>query len=119
VRLCLDEHYSSKIAEDLRVRSHDMYAVSERVDLRALSDGELWLHLQAERRALLTENVGDFMPFLHEASAAGEAHWGLILSSPKSMPRGAGTIGLLVERLDEVLAAHRGEQDFQNGMWWL
>ncbi len=119
MRLCLDEHYSSKIAEELRAREYDVYAVSERPELRTLSDRELWLHVQSEQRALLTENVADFMPFVHEAAAAGEDHWGMIFSSSRSMPRGAGTIGLFAERLDELLTKNRNEDDFRNGVHWL
>jgi hypothetical protein len=40
-------------------------------------------------------------------------------SSPRSMPRGSRTIGLFVERLDELLQLHRGEEDFRNGQHWL
>ena len=57
MRLCLDEHYSSKIAEELRAREYDVYAVSERPELRTLSDRELWLHVQSEQRALLTDRL--------------------------------------------------------------
>jgi hypothetical protein len=119
VRLCLDEHYSSKIAEELRARGHDVYAVSERPELRAFSDRELWLHVQAEQRAVLTENVGDFMPFVHEAGAGGDDHWGIIFSSPRSSPRGIDTIGVFVERLEELLRANPTEDDFRNGVHWL
>jgi Domain of unknown function (DUF5615) len=119
VKLCLDEHYSPKIAEDLRLRGHDVYAVSERLELRMLSDGELWSHVQSERRALLTENVADFSPFIQEAAAAGDDHWGIIFSSPRAMPRGSQTIGLFVERLHELLTNHPKEKDFSNGVHWL
>jgi hypothetical protein len=119
VRLCLDEHYSSKIAEELRARGQDVYAVSERPELRAFSDRELWLHVQSEQRALLTENVGDFMPFVHEAAAGGDDHWGIIFSSPRSSPRGTDTIGIFVERLNELLRANPTEDDFRNDLRWL
>lgn len=118
MKLCLDEHYSSRIAEELRGRGHDVYAVSERPELRTLSDRELWLHVQSERRALLTENVGDFIPFLHEAAAAADAHW-MIFSSPRSLPRGADTIGTFVQRLDELLKSNPRDDDFCNGVYWL
>lgn len=119
MRLCLDEHYSSRIADELRGRDRDVDAVSERPELRTLSDPELWATLQSERRALLTENVGDFMPLVHQAVAAHEEHWGIVFSSPRSMPRGSGTIGLFVDRLGEFLEEHSGEEDFRNGVHWL
>jgi Domain of unknown function (DUF5615) len=119
VRLCLDEHYSVRIAEELRGRGRDVVAVKERSDLIALSDGQLWAVMQGERRALLTENVADFVPLVQQSIAAGEDHWGIVFSSARSMPRGSGTIGLFVERLDELLQRHPGEDDFRNGVHWL
>lgn len=119
MRLCLDEHYAARIAEELRSRAHDVYAVSERSELRALSDPELWSLLQLERRALLTEDVRDFVPLVQEAAAAGGDHWGIVFSSPRSMPRGTGTIGVCVHSLDELMRRHPGEEDFRNGFHWL
>jgi hypothetical protein len=119
VRLCLDEHYSSRIAEELRSRGHDVHAVSERRELRTLSDPELWSRLQSERRALLTEDVRDFVPLVREAAEAGADHWGIVFSSPRSLPRGPGTIGIFVDRLDELMRRHAGEEDFRNRVMWL
>lgn len=119
MRLCLDEHYSARIAEELRERGRDVVAVSERGELRALSDTELWDVLQRERRSLLTENVGDFMPVLHQTAAAGEEHCGIVFSSPRSLPRGGMTIGLFVQRLDELMGRHPGDDDFRNRVEWL
>ena len=119
MKLCLDEHYSPKIADELRDRGHDVYAVSERLELRMLSDRELWSHVQSEHRGLLTENVGDFIPLVHEAVTAGEDHWGVVFSSSHSMPRGAETIGVFVQRLDELLKSNPKEDDFRNGVHWL
>lgn len=119
VKLCLDEHYSVQIAQELRRRNRDVIAVKERADLIGLPDTELWAVMQAEARALLTENVADFMPLVQQTAAAGDQHWGIVFSSPRSMPRGSRTIGLFVERLDELLQLHRGEEDFRNGQHWL
>jgi hypothetical protein len=119
VRLCLDEHYSPRIAEQLRRQGFDVYAVAERPELRTLCDRELWSHVQSERRALLTENLADFMPFVHEAAATGDDHWGLIMSSPRSLPHGKNTIGAFVQRLRALLETNPREADFRNGLHWL
>jgi hypothetical protein len=74
VKLCLDEHYPKDIAAQLRDRGQDADCVKERPELEGLADEALWTRLQAEHRALLTENVGDFVPLVHEALAAGETH---------------------------------------------
>jgi hypothetical protein len=103
LRLLLDEHYSPKIAEMLRDRGHDVVSVKERDDLRGLGDRELWSRASDEGRVLVTENVSDFMPLVHEAATAGEHHAGIAFTSPRSMPRGTETTGLFVERLEAFL----------------
>jgi hypothetical protein len=119
VRLCLDEHYSARIPEALRDRGHDVIAVSERPELRGLGDRELLTVLQADKRALLTENVADFMPLLHELAARREDHWGVVFSSPVSMPRGSRTIGSFVEALDGFLAQRPADDGLLNQVSWL
>jgi hypothetical protein len=119
VRLCLDEHYAIQIAVALRERGREVTAISERPELRSLDDRPLLAVMQAERSALLTENVSDFMPLVHELAARDEDHWGLIFSSPVSMPRGSGTIGVFVEALDRLLLERPGEDGLLNQVWWL
>ena len=76
MRLGLDEHYSAQIAGALRERGHDVSAVQERPEMRGLDGRELLATMQAERSALLTENVADFMPIVQDLAARGEDHWG-------------------------------------------
>jgi hypothetical protein len=119
VRLLLDEHYSPVIAEQLRERGHDVESVVERAELRGLGDRELLERGTAERRALLTENAADFMPLLRDAAAAGEAHAGVVFTSPVAMPRGAGTIGVFVDALDRFLGERRADDALANQVAWL
>ena len=119
MRLCLDEHYAPQIAAALRELGLDVVALKERPELRGIGDLELLAAVQAERRALMTENVSDFMPLIHELAARGENHWGFVFTSPVSMPRGSGTIGLFIEALHRLLTARPGEDDFVDQIWWL
>lgn len=119
MRLLLDEHYSPTIAKQLSERGHDVVAVQERGDLRGLGDREFWARAVAQRRALMTENVADFMSLVHESAAAGEQHYGVVFTSPHSMPRGAGTIGLYVEALDRFLRERAAESDLADQTAWL
>jgi predicted nuclease of predicted toxin-antitoxin system len=119
LRLLLDEHYSPKIAEALRERGHDVASVKERDDLRGLSDREVWAGASGERRALVTENVADFMPLVHEATAAGERYPGIVFTSARSLPRDRGSIGLYVETLDAFLAEHRADEALADRVHWL
>jgi hypothetical protein len=119
VKLLLDEHYSPTIAEELRKAGHDVVSVLERDDLRGLQDRELWGHASVDRRALMTENVADFAPLVHEAAAQGDRHWGVVFTSPRSMPRGVGTIGLYVDVLDAFLREHPGGEALLDQVAWL
>jgi hypothetical protein len=119
VRLCLDEHYATQIANALRERGHQVTAVQERPELRGIRDRELLAFMQVEGCALLTENVSDFMPFVHELAARAEDHWGFVFTSPVSMPRGTGTIGLFVDALDRLLTERPADDALMNQVWWL
>jgi Domain of unknown function (DUF5615) len=119
VKLLLDEHYSSQIAERLRQAGHDVVSVSERSNLRGLADPEIFAVARAEHRALLTENTADFVPELHKAQAEGKSHFGIIFTSPRSFPRGANTIGLYVRALDVFLSRRKAEDALINSSTWL
>ncbi len=75
--------------------------------------------LVAESRAILTENVQDFIPLVREAAARGDCHYGVAFTSPRSMPRSTGTIGLYVERLDALLREHAAEDALADRVSWL
>jgi len=119
VRLCLDQHYTPRIAAALRERGHDVIAAEAEDELRGLPDEELLAFCVRERRALLSENAADFVPLAHRLAARGDDHYGLAFSSPASMPRGAGTIGLFIEVLDRLLRDHPAEDALRNQIQWL
>jgi len=119
VKLLLDEHYSPEIARQLRTRGHDVVAVAERADLVGLSDDELLRRMARERRAIMTNNVKDFMPLASRVTLGADDHYGLLLTSDRSMPRRSGTIGRFVDTLDVFLQCHQGEDSYCNQVRWL
>jgi len=119
VRLLLDEHYSPKIADELRKRGHDVVSVKERDDLQGLADLQLWNSAVTEGRALLTENVAHFVSLVRETAAQGDRHLGVVFTSPRSMPRGVRTIGLYVDVLDAFVRGHPGEEALLDRVAWL
>lgn len=119
MRLLLDQHYSPTIARELRDRGHDVASVEEDPHLRDRGDREVWSHAIAEQRALLTENVRHFAPLVREWAVAGESHSGVVFTSPRSMPRGARTFGLFVERLDVFLREHPDDDALADQVAWL
>jgi Domain of unknown function (DUF5615) len=119
VKLLLDEHYSPEIARQLRAQGHDVVAVAERADLVGLSDDELLRLMAQERRAIMTNNVKDFMPLAGRAAVAAVDHYGLLFTSDRSLPRGIATIGRFVDALNGFLQRHEGEDSCRNRVQWL
>jgi predicted nuclease of predicted toxin-antitoxin system len=118
VRLLLDEHYSPEIARQLSTRGHDVVAVAERADLIGLGDDELLQRMAQERRAIMTNNVKDFMPLANRAAVAADHHYGLLFTSDRSMPRRTDAIGRFVEALDGFLQHHKGEERCRDLIQW-
>jgi predicted nuclease of predicted toxin-antitoxin system len=119
VRLLLDEHYSPKIAEALRSRGYDVVSATERDDFRGLGDRDLWTRASAEGLALMTEHVADFMPLIREAAAAGERHFGVVFTSPHSLPRSRATVSQVVELLDAFLRDRSADEALADAVYWL
>ncbi len=104
LKVLLDEMYQPAIAEQLRDREHDAEAVTERTELRARSDADLFALAQYEQRAVVTENIDDFSVIAEGYDQRGQAHFGLILVPHSSYPRSSpATIGRMVTQLDRLL----------------
>ena len=80
MRLLLDAHVSGRrVGDALRVRGHDVRAVDQESELEGLPDEALLELATAERRVLVTFDVGDFPGILRALGIAGRRHAGLIL----------------------------------------
>jgi hypothetical protein len=117
VKLLLDEHYSPETARQLRTRDHDVIAVADRADLVGLSDDELFRRMTQERRAIMTNNVKDFVPLATRAAQGADDHYGLLFISDRSMPRRSDAS--VVDALDAFLQRHDSEDSFRNQVQWL
>jgi Domain of unknown function (DUF5615) len=102
-RLVLDEMFSPAIAAALRELGHDVLAVAERGELRAMSDEELFAWATAHSRWVLTENVRDFRPILLRALQADSAVAGILGTSNRAFPRSRKNPGPLIQALDAWL----------------
>lgn len=89
MKLLLDEMYSPRIAVRLRDRGHDAVSLSERRDLVASSDRELFTAMAAENRTIVTNNIVDFVPILRRALADGVESPGASSSRATARPRAA------------------------------
>jgi predicted nuclease of predicted toxin-antitoxin system len=106
VKLLLDEMYSPVIAEQLRTRGHDVASVHESPFrwLAARSDAEVLAAALKDGRALVTENIPDFLRLDDVALAKGQTHVMLIFTNNRQFPRGVrSTTGRLVRALDILL----------------
>lgn len=106
MRLVLDEMYPAVIAEQLRTRGHDVVSVHE-PDYRPLEgapDEDLVAAALAGGRAIVTENVSDFVRLETQALATGEPFPICVYTTNRQFPRGEpGTAGRLVQALHVLL----------------
>ena len=104
-RFALDEMFSPAIAAALRDLGHDVIAVAERADLRAMTDDEVFAWAAGQGRWLLTENVKDFRPILQRALQTGTATAGLLFTTSRAFPRSRKNPGPLIQAVHAWLAA--------------
>lgn len=119
MRLLLDEHYTVVIAEELRAAGYDASSVKERDDLRGREDEHVWEAARAERRALVSSDVAHMMPLFNADLAQAKSHFGLVLTSDRSMPRNRNTIGSYVAALAQLLDHHRADDALADQVHWL
>jgi len=119
LKLILDEMFPAVIAEALRADDYDVIAVQEDRELRESTDPELFATAQRLERALVTENVKDFLPIDGMSHARGQAHWGLILTTNRSFPRHRDRfVGAMTRALRDFLD-HHSESLPISAVYWL
>jgi hypothetical protein len=97
--------FSPRIAAALRELKHDVVAVAERIDLRSMTDDDVFAWACVDGRWLLTENVKDFRPILLRAMQSSAAITGLLLTSSRTFPRSRQNPGPLIDALHAWLLA--------------
>jgi len=103
VKLLLDEMISAVVAEQLRVRGRDVEAVSERRELRGLSDEQVFRYAQAAERPVVTYNRDDFLEHDRRFRSQGRNHSGIVMLNPRRFPKRPASIGPIVKSLDELM----------------
>lgn len=119
MKLLLDEHFSPEIARQLRTRGHDVFAARERTDLHGLADADLLALATTERRAVVTENVADFVELHRMSVVTRRPHYGIVFTSPRQFPRARRAIGRMVRALDALLTARPSDDALADQTWWL
>ena len=122
MKLLLDEMYPPRLADQLVARGHDVIAAITQPQLTNIPDEDVLAAGHACGRAVVTENVGDFVPIARTWARIGRPHSGLVLVARSSFPRDranfAATLGALVTALDALLEQ---DPDTSGGAWatWL
>ena len=120
MKLLLDEMYPAAIAVALRARGLDVIAVQEDAALRRSSDEELFEIAQSLGRAVVTENVADFLPLDARMQGRGQAHHGLLLTTNRSFPRHSSlVVGALTGALADYLDGSVGVDAPASVVHWL
>jgi hypothetical protein len=119
VKLLLDEMYPAHLARALRERGTDAEAVDERGPLRGLADEELLGVAAREGRALVSENVADFMGLYGEWGAAGRRHAGIVIALSSRFSRTPAGYEVLVDALFELCAQRSGHEALVNAVHFL
>lgn len=108
MKLLLDEMYPGHLARVLRERGVDAEGVDERSPLRGLADEELLVVAAREGRALVSENVADFMRLYGEWGAASHQHAGIVIALSSRFSRTPAGYEVLVDSLVELCAQRPG-----------
>jgi hypothetical protein len=98
---------SPKIAEQLRLRGHDAYAITERADLVGLSDEQVLVLGTDEDRVVITLNIADFASLHAEWQAQGRPHHGIVYVSTTTFPQDRTFLGSLLGSLDKIARAQQ------------
>jgi predicted nuclease of predicted toxin-antitoxin system len=119
LRLLLDEHFSTAIAEQLRKRGHDVIAAAALPDLRHRDDAEVLVWAIAQRRVVVTEDAVDYLALHEQHLSRGLRHRGIVLTSSRRFPRSRDGIGRLVRALDGLLRSRPGDNSLLADVMWL
>jgi len=119
VKLLLDEMYPARLAQALRERGVDAEGVDERSPLRGLADEELLVVAAREGRALVTENVADFMRLYGEWGVADRRHAGIVIALSSRFSRTPAGSEVLVDSLVELCAGRSGPEALDDAVHFL
>jgi predicted nuclease of predicted toxin-antitoxin system len=121
VKLLLDEMISATVAEQLRARCHDVVAVQDLVlaHLRGVDDCLLLDHAAEEHRAVVTDNIPDFVRCHQRRVDRDNPHYGLLLFTNDTFPRHRhdAFVGQLMAALEYELLANVDDNDSSWVRW--
>lgn len=78
---------------------HEVIAIAEQGEMRAMTDEEVFAWAATQGRWLLTENVKDFRPLVLRALQAGTTVAGILYTSSRAFPRSRKNPGPLIRAI--------------------
>lgn len=119
MRLLLDEMYPADLARALRESGVDTAGVDEHAPLKGLADAELLVLAARQGRAVVSENVSDFMRLYGECAATGREHAGVVIALSSRFSRGPVGRRALAGALAELCSARPAADGLRNGVHFL
>lgn len=109
MKLVLNEMWSGEIARQLRSRGHDVVAATELPRrYRGIPDHEFFRRAQDDGRAIVTDNVRDFMPLVAEQVGRAEPHFGVVFALRPAFDRAQpAVVGNMTRALEALLRLRR------------
>lgn len=121
MKLLLDEMISATVAEQLRARGHDVVAVQdpELEYLGGVDDCLLLNHAAEEHRAVVADNVPDFVRCRQIRVDRDKPHHGLLPFTNDTFPRHRhdAFVGQLLAALESHLFAYPDDNDSSWVRW--
>lgn len=111
--------YATDIAVGCRARGVDVVSVHERPELEGEHDDAVVLRAATrEQRVLISNDAGHLVPIVDEFGLAGEDHFGVLLTSDRSVPRSSEGIGNLIRSI-VAFASGRADDELKNDCQYL
>lgn len=112
MKLVLNEMWSSEIARQLRTRGFDVVAATELPKrFRGVPDHEFFLRAQEDGRAVVTDNVRDFMTIVTERASRAEPHHGVVFAVRPAFDRARpAVVGDMIRALAALLREREGDE---------
>ena len=107
MKLLLNEMWAAEIARQLRRRGHDVVAATELPSrYRGVPDDVVFTRAREDGRAVVTDNVPDFMSLVADAASRSIDHPGVVFAVRPAFDRARpDVVGRMTRALDRLLRA--------------